>query len=233
MKILAKDQIKPIVILLYAVLATTIWKYYAFPRFETEPTLADFWRGATPCFAALVLFGLIPMGIVKWIFREQLADYGLRLGIARRTLRTFAMAVPMIVGIAILTGHNAAFFDVYPLNATLRQQHTPISVHVFVIHTICYLGYYIGWEFLFRGFVQHGLSERCGIPTAVLIQTTVSAMLHYGHPASEVFAAVIAGLVWGCIAYRTRSLLSGFGQHALLGIVMDWVLVFGRLIPPP
>jgi membrane protease YdiL (CAAX protease family) len=138
------------------------------------------------------------------------------------------LAVPLMIGIAILTGHNAAFFDVYPLNATLRQQHASISVNVFVIHSICYLGYYVGWEFLFRGFVQHGLSERCGIPTAILIQTTVSAMLHYGHPAGEVFGAVIAGLVWGFIAYRSRSLLSGFGQHALLGIVLDGVLVFGR-----
>jgi len=223
------DQIKPAVILLYTVLAATVWKYFAFPRFETEPALADFWIGTIPLFAALILFGLIPASIVKWGFRERLVDYGLRFGIAHRTIRSFLLAAPLIVVIAILTGHNPAFYDVYPLNETIRPQHTKIGINLFVIYAVCYLGYYFGWEFLFRGFLQHGLSERCGIPAAILIQTLASTMLHYGHPVSEVFGAIIAGLVWGFIAYRTRSILSGLGQHVLLGIVLDWVLIFGRM----
>ena len=219
---------KPVVILLYTVLAASVWKCFAFPRFASEPELADFWIGATPLFAALVLFGLIPMGIVKWIFRERLADYGLRIGIPSRTFRTFLLATPVIVVIAIVTGHNPAFYEVYPLNETIRPQHIKIGIDLFVIHSICYLGYYFGWEFLFRGFVQQGLSGYCGVPTAVLVQTTASAMLHFSHPAVEIFGAVIAGLVWGVIAHRTMSILSGFGQHTLLGIVLDWVLIFGR-----
>jgi len=224
----SKDQFKPPVVLLYTILAVTVWRYFAFPDFGAEPTLADFWKGATPLFAALVLFGLIPMGIVRWGFRERLADYGLCIGIVHRTLRTFLLAAPLIILIAVLTGHSPAFYDVYPLNETIRPQHTKIGINLFVIHSICYLGYYFGWEFLFRGFVQQGLSARCGVPTAVLVQTMASAMLHYGHPPSEVFGAIAAGLVWGLFAYRTRSILSGLGQHTLLGIVLDWTLIFGR-----
>jgi len=223
---LSKDQSKPVIILLYTVLAASVWKYFAFPHFASKPVLDDFWLGATPLLAALILFGLIPMGIVKGVFREQLADYGLRIGIVHRTLRTFLLAVPVIVVIAVLMGHHSALHEVYPLNETIRPQHTKIGIDLFMIHSICYLGYYFGWEFLFRGFIQQGLSERCGIPTAVLIQTMASTMLHYGHPAGEIFGAIIAGLVWGLIAYRTQSILSGFGQHALLGIVLDWVLIF-------
>ena len=223
-----KDQIKPVVILLYTILAGTVWKYYAFPHFKEEPTLADFWTGATPLFAALILFGLIPMGIVKWGFRERLADYGVRLGIAHRTLRTFLLATPLIIGIAVLTGHNSTFYDVYPLNETIRPQYTKIGIDLFIIHSICFLGCYVGWEFLFRGFIQQGLSPRCGIPVAILVQTMASTMLHYGHPSSEVFGTIIAGLVWGFIAYRSRSILSGLGQHALLGIVLDWTLIHSR-----
>jgi len=223
-----KDQIKPVVILLYTILAATAWKYCAFPHFAEKPTLDDFWLGATPLVTALILFGLIPMGIVKWGFRERLADYGLQFGIIHRTLRTFLLAAPVIVVIAIFTGHNSAFFEIYPLNEAIRPQHTKMGIDLFVIHAICYLGYYFGWEFLFRGFLQQGLAGRCGVPTAILVQTLASTMLHYGHPSSEVFGAIIAGIVWGLFAYRTKSILSGFGQHALLGIVLDWVLIFGR-----
>ena len=223
-----KDQLKPVIILLYAVLATSVWKYFAFPRFESEPTLADFWTGATPLFAALVLFGLIPMGIVKWGFRESLADYGLRFGIAHRTIRTFLLAMPIIAAIAVYAGHNPAFYDVYPLNESIRPQHTQIGAGLFTVHVICYLGYYLGWEFLFRGFMQQGLSDRCGVPAAILVQTMASVMLHYGNPSAEVFGAVIGGIVWGIFVHRTRSILSGFGQHAMLGIIVDGILIFDR-----
>ena len=224
---LTKDRIKPFVVLLYTVLAAMVWKCFAFPKFASEPTLSEFWLGATPLLVALVLFGLIPMGIVRWGFRERLADYGLRFGIAHRTLRTFLLALPFIVGIAIGVGHNSDFHAVYPLNEAIRAQHTKIGVDLFVLHAICYGGYYLGWEFLFRGFVQHGLSDRYGVPAAVIVQTMASTILHYGHPASEIFGALIAGLVWGFLTYRTRSILSGLGQHAILGIVLDWVLIFG------
>ena len=224
----AKNQFKPFIVLLYTILAAMVWKGLAFPVFASEPTLSDFWIGATPLFAALVLFGLVPMGIVKWGFQERLADYGLRFGIALRTLRTFLLALPFVVGIALLIGHNSDFYDVYPLNAAIRPQHVKIGIDLFVLHSICYFGYYFGWEFLFRGFVQHGLSERCGVPGAMFVQTMASTILHYGHPACEIVGALIAGFVWGFIAYRTRSILSGLGQHAILGIVLDWVLIFDR-----
>ena len=223
-----KSQVKPVVILLYVILAATVWKEFAFPDLGEEPMLSDFWLGATPLFAALVLFGLIPMGIVKWGFRENLADYGLRLGMTHRTVRSFLLATPVIIVIAMLTGQSSALEGVYPLNETIRPQHNQIDISIFILHASIYLGYYLGWEFLFRGFLQHGLSERCGVPVAILIQTMASVMLHYGNPSIEVFGAIIGGLVWGFFAYRTRSILSGLGQHAMLGIVLDWVLIFGR-----
>ena len=56
-----KDQLKPVVILLYTIVAATVWRYCAFPHFAEKPTLAEFWQGTTPIFAALVLFGFVPI----------------------------------------------------------------------------------------------------------------------------------------------------------------------------
>jgi membrane protease YdiL (CAAX protease family) len=217
---------KPAVILLYALIAASCWYYFAFPQALPAASWNEqFQSGCVPLIAAFVLFGIVPMCIVRFVFRERLADYGLRFGIRFRTIRSFCLAAPVVVLIAYFTGHQPAFFDVYPLNYAVRPQHTAVSIGIFTLHGVLYVGYYFGWEFLFRGFMQHGLSERCGILTAVLIQTTASTMLHYGHPASEVFGAVIAGIVWGTFAYRTQSILSGFAQHSLLGLVLDYVLI--------
>jgi membrane protease YdiL (CAAX protease family) len=224
---LPQDQFKPVVILLYVVTAVSIWKYFSIPiPLNSIGSSTGFWLGSYKLFGAFFLFGLVPMLLVKFLFRERLADYGLRFGIPLRTVRSFLLASPFIVLIAVLTGHHPAFYDVYPFNEAIRPQNFRIGYGIFAIHAVLYIGYYFGWEFLFRGFLQHGISERCGAPTAVLVQTLASTMLHYGHPASEVFGSIIAGIVWGTLSFRTKSILSGFGQHALLGIVLDWTLIF-------
>ncbi|MDR2438970.1 MAG: CPBP family intramembrane metalloprotease [Planctomycetaceae bacterium] len=226
-----QSQFKPVLILFYVVVAASIWKYFSIPvvtdSFDNSGTIL-FWLGTYPLVGSFLLFGVIPMGIIRYVFREHLGDYGFRFGIPLRTVRSFLIAAPIVVLIAVSTGYNTAFFDVYPLNKAIRSQNIQIDYSLFAVHAVIYLGYYFGWEFLFRGFLQHGLSEQCGVPTAILVQTLASTMLHYGHPGSEVFGSIIAGLVWGFLAFRTRSILSGFAQHALLGIVLDWILIFNR-----
>lgn len=229
MKLLSQDQFKPAVVLAYVLVAATLWKYTSIPVSD----FADGWPlsfvlGQYKPIAALVLFGLVPMGIVRFVFRERLADYGLRPGIVKLTVRSFLLTAPPIVLIAVRTGCDPAFFDVYPFNEALRPSNADIGCGVFAIHAVTYAGYYFGWEFLFRGFLQHGLSERCGLPTAILVQTLASTMLHYGHPGVEVAASIVAGLFWGFLAVRTRSILSGWAQHTLLGVVLDATLIFTR-----
>ncbi len=236
------EQRKPLVVLIYVTIACSLWKCLDIPvpvspDVSTTETLSirssAFWLGEQKLIAAFLLFGLMPLLIVKVGFREKLSEHGLRLGVKKLTLRSFLIMAPAVVLIAIATGHQAAFFDIYPFNEQLRSvgkfatahgsQDIPLSL--FAVHACLYLGYYFGWEFLFRGFLQHGLSERTGLPIAILVQTMASTMLHYGHPPAEIFASIIAGIVWGWLAVRTRSLISGMAQHALLGIVLDWTLI--------
>ncbi|MCX7428481.1 MAG: CPBP family glutamic-type intramembrane protease, partial [Planctomycetia bacterium] len=66
-----------------------------------------------------------------------------------------------------------------------------------------------------------------GDANAVLVQVLASTLLHIGKPGSEAFGAIFGGLLWGVLVYRTRSLLSGLVQHALLGLSLDWFLCYG------
>jgi membrane protease YdiL (CAAX protease family) len=97
---------------------------------------------------------------------------------------------------------------------------------VFGLHAAAYLLFYLGWEFQFRGFMQHGLRETMGDANAVLVQVLASVLLHIGKPATETYAAIAGGLFWGVLAFRTRSLLSGMLQHFLLGLSVDFFLCY-------
>ena len=99
------------------------------------------------------------------------------------------------------------------------------SAGSFAVHAATYLLFYLGWEFYFRGFMQFGLRQALGDVNTVLVQVLASALLHIGGPASEVYGAIFGGMLWGMLAFRTRSLLSGLVQHYFLGVSLDWFLI--------
>ena len=80
------------------------------------------------------------------------------------------------------------------------------------------------WEFHFRGFLQCGLGKSFDIPLGIMVQTLASALAHFGKPGAEVFGSILGGLLWGALAWRTRSLLASTFQHWLLGASLDFFL---------
>ncbi|MCL2117571.1 MAG: CPBP family intramembrane metalloprotease [Planctomycetaceae bacterium] len=227
----AKKQWKPTLIMLYAMLAMIAWKYLTVPiqlqqmvfeAFGQNPVTA-FLLGSHKMIGGFFLFGIIPMLIVKLILREKLAEYGLRLGIVRRLLVNTLIFLPFVFMIGMLTGRDAAFWNVYPYNPVVSD-----APMLFFCHTLTYLGYYFGWEFFFRGWMQHGLRDSFGIYNAILVQTMASAVLHFGHPMSETLGAIAGGLLWGFLVLRCRSLWAGLIQHSVLGITLDWFILQNR-----
>ena len=181
--------------------------------------------GARKHWAAFFLMGVFPMLIVKFVFREKLSDYGVGWGVRKRTIRSFFMLAPILFAVGWASGlgdAGRAFYTVYPYNPAAG-----VSWSALILHTISYFClYYFAWEFMFRGFLLRGLAPTVGFSTAVWIQVVISTALHYGHPASETFGCIAGGLFWGFLALRTRSIFAGWGQHALLGIALDWSLIF-------
>jgi len=220
------EQVKPTVILLSSTSLMLAWKYFGSPEFYRAHFSLWPISGADPDAAAAIysfglcflLLGIVPVLIVKRLFRESLADYGVQLGNRARTVRTFLMLAPVFVLIAYLSSRDVSVLTEYPVNK--------IAGKMFGLHACTYALFYLGWEFHFRGFLQFGLQGRTGLVNAILIQVMASSLLHIGKPPLETFAAIGGGILWGVIAYRTRSLLSGLLQHLLLGIALDYFICY-------
>jgi membrane protease YdiL (CAAX protease family) len=168
----------------------------------------------TSCF---LLLAVIPVLIVKLGFRERLADYGVQLGNRKRTLRTILMLGPAFVLGGYIASQDPELAGRFPINPQAG-----VSAGAFALHAATYLLFYLGWEFYFRGFLQFGLRHALGDVHTVLVQVLASTLSHIGDPASEVYGAIFGGMLWGMLAFRTRSLLSGLVQHYLLGVSLDW-----------
>ncbi len=223
----SKLATKPNIILLSSTVLTLLWKYFGTVEFYADSLADHIGFGDPDAMAAfyqfgscLVLLGVVPGVIIKLVFRERLADYGLQFGHRLYTTRTFLIAVPFVVVVGYFAAFDPTMREVFPVNKQAGLT-TP-----FLLHVVTYALFYVGWDFHFRGFLQFGLADSMGLVRAILVQTMASSLLHIGRPVTETFAAIGAGILWGWLAYRTNSILSGLLQHILIGVVVDAVIVF-------
>jgi uncharacterized protein len=126
--------------------------------------------------------------------------------------------LPILIGASYLPD----FQSKYPLFS--EAQNSPIH---FVVYQVMYAIYFIGWEFVFRGFILFGLRPALGY-YAVFIQMIPFAIMHFGKPQLETLSAVLAGILLGYLALRTRSFWYGWLLHSLVAISMDVLAVWHK-----
>lgn len=95
-----------------------------------------------------------------------------------------------------------------------------------LIYFVSYALYYVGWEFLFRGIMQNISMEKTSKLGAILITTMISALIHtsiggFGKPMIETASALAAGLIFGYVAFKTKSIWYSFGLHMFVGFATD------------
>ena len=95
-----------------------------------------------------------------------------------------------------------------------------------------YFAYFIAWEFLFRGWMVHGVVPKWGRGPAILAQMAPFAVMHLGKAELEALGSIIAGLALGILALRTRSFWYGAMIHGVVAVFMDWLSARSYLLRP-
>lgn len=233
-RLLEPQYMKPAIVVLVATLVSVTFKIYGSKAFylETLSSTVAF-AGTVQESAALyvfasscVLLGLVPMLVVTLLFREPLSTYGIQLGDARFGWRAVAIVAPVMIVLAYPSASMSDFRAEYPINPLAGE-----STVRFLEHAFFYLFFYLGWEFCFRGFVQFGLRSSMGDWNAILVQTALSCVLHIGKPAGEIYSSILGALVWGVVAFRSRSLLYPLLIHWVLGLSLDFFIVTSSPAP--
>lgn len=70
-------------------------------------------------------------------------------------------------------------------------------------------------EFLFRGFLTFTLLRAIG-PAGVLVAPMPFVYAHLGKPDLELYSTLVGGLIYGWLAWRTRSILWGTIGHVYI-----------------
>jgi len=224
-----RENRKAAIILLSTPVILTTFRYYGMKDFYLNyltPVFSPFGNKELTSVlyifsSSLVLLGLLPALMIKFIFHESLSFYGVRFGDWQFGVKAFLILAPLMIALTYLSSRMESFAAEYPL-----YKGAGASLYNFMTYSLFYLVYYLGWEFFFRGYMQFGLRRRLGDWNAILIQTLASCLLHIGKPDAEIFSSILGGIVWGMVVFRTRSLLPVLLLHWLLGISLDAFIIY-------
>ena len=170
---------------------------------------------------------VLPVAIIALTPGMSLREFGLGLGDWRFGLGAAAVLYAVMVPILALASFRPNFVDYYPMSDFVRSEirlYADVGgfshLSPFLLYEACYAAYFIGWEFFHRGFLTVGLSRVFGW-YAILLVTIPFAILHVDKPMPEAYGAIVASVVLGWLAIRTRSSWYGFFVHASVAITMD------------
>ena len=157
----------------------------------------------------LLLFALLPLAVVVLGFRDRPSRYGIAIGDWRTgaalTLLGCALMTPLVLWIATLPDVRSYYASsAEPLPGLLLTNAIDLTAS----------------EFLFRGFLTFTLLRAIG-PAGVLVAMMPFVYAHLGKPELELFSTLVGGLIYGWLAWRTRSILWGtIGHVYILSLVI-------------
>ncbi|MFZ5441456.1 MAG: CPBP family intramembrane glutamic endopeptidase [Myxococcota bacterium] len=183
---------------------------------------------------ALYLFMPLVLALAtKGSFNER---YGFQLGDWRAGLKITVLLLAIMLPATWVASKLDSFKGMYPLagNAAymvnLGGGKTELSWSVFLTYELGYLLYFVAWEFLFRGWMIHGLTPSWGRAPAILAQVVPFAVMHLGKAELEALGSIIAGVALGILSIRTRSFWYGALIHGVVALWMDWLSAKGALL---
>ncbi len=159
---------------------------------------------------------VLPVLLLRYGFKQKPIDMGLGLGDWRFAGFVALLYLPIVlIGTWILSG-GSEFQAIYP-------HYAPASVDwgIFAVYELLFVFYWIGWEYLWRGFVLFGTARVFGV-YAIFVQALPFAILHFEKPAPEALLSIVGGVALGALVWRARSFWIAVPIHAVQMLSLDF-----------
>lgn len=174
-------------------------------------------------FARVVGYILVPLPLWKLLYpRDSLLDLGFRWRGFFAHLWIYGLCLAIVVPALLLVARNGDFGTYYPFYKSSSR-----SWFDFAAWEAIYFLQFLALEIFFRGWVVGALRRSLG-SAAIFAMAVPYCMIHYGKPYLETVGAIVAGVVLGSLAMRTRSIYAGFLVHVSVALLMDLVALHQR-----
>jgi hypothetical protein len=158
---------------------------------------------------------VLPVLALRVGFGQSWQAMGLGTGNWRLASLLAGLYVPVVaVGTWVLSD-GADFQAQYP-----HYRGAALNWTSFVIYEVLFLFYWIGWEYLWRGFVLFGTARTLGL-YAIFVQALPFAALHVQKPWPEAVLSIVGGIALGALVWRCRSFWIAVPIHAAQMLLLD------------
>jgi len=177
------------------------------------------WRGLARWgwwFGMQGLLGFVVPAAVLWaFFVDNATEMGLGLGDWKFATVIAVLYLPLVAAGTWVLSDGTAFQRQYP-------HYHPAALHwnVFLAYEALFLFYWIGWEYLWRGFVLFGTAPVFGLH-AIFVQALPFAALHITKPWPEALLSIVGGIALGALVWRCRSFWIAVPIHAAQMMLLD------------
>jgi membrane protease YdiL (CAAX protease family) len=174
-------------------------------------------------FARVTGYVLIPFPLWKLFFpKDSLLDMGFRLKGFFSHLWIYGLCLAIVVPVMLLVASQPDFGTYYPF-----YKNSSRSWWDFIAWESIYFLQFLALEMFFRGWMLGALRKSLGA-SAIFVMAVPYCMIHFGKPYLEAHGAIVAGIVLGSLAMRTRSIYAGFLVHITVAFMMDFLALWRR-----
>jgi uncharacterized protein len=163
-----------------------------------------------------ILGFLIPLLILKIAFKQNWSEMGLGLGNWRFALWGCAIYLPIVAVATWFLSAGADFQATYPHYSAAETSWTQ-----FLLYEMLFIFYWMGWEYLWRGYVLFGTQKTLGV-YAVFVQMIPFALLHINKPVAEAYLSILGGIALGLLCLYCRSFWISVPIHAAQMLILDF-----------
>jgi membrane protease YdiL (CAAX protease family) len=176
------------------------------------------WAGAR-----ILGYVFVPLPLWKLLFpKDSLLDMGLRIRGFFQHLWIYGLCLAVVIPAMFLVASQPDFGTYYPFYKSSSR-----SWFDLLIWEGLYFGQFFALEVFFRGWIVGALRKTMGAG-AIVAMAVPYCMIHYGKPYLEANGAIVAGIVLGSLAMRTRSVYAGFLVHITVAGSMDLLALWHR-----
>ena len=164
---------------------------------------------------ALVSYVVIPAVVMLLLPGKRIRDCNLGWRGFREHYWLYVGLYALVFPVIWIVSFTPDFYTYYPMYAQAGR-----SWFDLLVWESLYAGQFVALEFFFRGFLVGGLLRYVGIyavPAAVIPYM----MIHFSKPWPEALGSIVAGLVLGTLAWKTKSIWGGVCVHCAVASSMD------------
>ena len=173
--------------------------------------------------ARVIGYVLVPLPLWKLLFRnDSLLDMGLRVRGFLSHIWIYGLCLAVVIPAMLIVATQPDFGTYYPFYKLSSR-----SWADFLMWELMYGAQFFALELFFRGFMLGALRRTMG-SAAIFAMAVPYCMIHYGKPYLETNGAIVAGIVLGSLALRTRSIYAGFLVHVTVAYSMDFLALWRR-----